>query len=99
MSDQTTHNQHLQDRYAYKMAKIQAREARHMARQVAREARWANRPHRPRQDWSFEVRLGEKVYTFTWRWHGQTESAGEVSSPEQPLQDMPYADPEGVPAE
>ncbi len=39
-----------------------------MARDERRAAHAAARAARPRQDWTFEVRFGEKLYSFTWHW-------------------------------
>ncbi len=86
MTDQqNTPNDPIRDHYA---TRFQERQARRMAKQAAREARYAARAQRIHRDWSFEVRAGEKVYTFTWRWHGQG-SAPQVSIQTQEVADEP----------
>src|SRR5512144_1476911 len=56
-------------RAARRAARTQERHERWLAKQAAREARRAARAQRPHRDWSFEVRVGDQVYTFTWHWH------------------------------
>src|SRR5512133_2945793 len=51
-------------RHERRMAKMAAQEE-HRAARDARRAAHAARPHR---DWTFEVRAGEKLYSFNWRW-------------------------------
>ncbi len=68
-----------QERNERWMAKQDAREAR----RAAREARHMARAQRPRRDWTFEVKIGEKVYTFSWRWHPgepQPQAASDASA-------------------
>jgi hypothetical protein len=63
--------------------RAQERHARHMAKQAAREARHAARAQRVHRDWTFEVKAGEKAYTFTWRWHpDEAQSPVTVEAPE-----------------
>jgi len=60
--------------------RAQQRHERHMAKQAARAARRLEHSHRPHQDWTFEVKIGENAYTFSWRWH----NPAEVFNPTQP---------------
>ncbi len=62
---QNNYASRAQLRHERRMAKLAAKE-QHRA---ARDARRAAHAARPRQDWTFEVRAGEKLYSFTWRWH------------------------------
>ncbi len=62
--------------------RTQERHERCMAKQAAREARRLARAQRPRLDWSFEVKFGEKVYTFNWRWHLAEPQAQDVEEVE-----------------
>lgn len=66
--EQNTFSDARQQRYNYRMAKEQARHERWLAKQAYRQERRARRTQRPQRDWTFELRIGEKVYTFTWRW-------------------------------
>jgi hypothetical protein len=73
-------NQAQTSRESYYSLRAQERHERHLAKQAAREARRAARSQRPRRDWTFEMKLGEKVYTFNWRWQpveSQTEPEAE----------------------
>ncbi len=72
-------NNLMTERYA---KKFQAREARRAARQQQREARHAARLQRPRRDWSFEVKAGDKTYTFHWRWHKDVEATEQAQTAE-----------------
>ncbi len=75
-----------QMRQERRMAKMAAKEQHHADRDSRRAARAA----RPRRDWTFEVRFGEKLYTFTWRWLTMgfdtqvTEPVTEPASTAQP---------------
>ncbi len=71
-----------QYRHERRMAK-QAAQAEHRA---ARDARRAAHAARPRRDWTFEVRAGEKLYTFAWRWSplGFEAQVTEPEAEEQP---------------
>lgn len=91
MEDQVRNTQPVHDRYSYRMAKIEAHEARHMARQAAREARRNERAQRPHRDWTFEVRLGEKVYTFAWHWHEQADHGVDAAPAVEASFDMQSA--------
>jgi hypothetical protein len=53
-----------QRRHERRMAKMAAREQHRTARDERRAAHAA----RPRRDWTFEMRIGEKLYTLAWRW-------------------------------
>ncbi len=64
---QTTYSVRAQERQERRMAKQAARQER----MAAREARHAARAQRIHRDWTFEMKLGEKVYSFNWRWHPQ----------------------------
>ncbi len=76
-------------------ARAQERQARYLAKQAARDARYAARANRLHHNWTFEVHLGEKVYSFTWRWHGQ--AAGESEAPaEQQAPDQAATEPEAA---
>ncbi len=66
---QTETQNPYQQRFDAYSTRAQERHARRMAKQAAREARHAARAQRPRHDWTFEVKAGEQVYTFSWRWH------------------------------
>jgi hypothetical protein len=77
MSDeQNTHSAPAEpNRQNFYVSRTQLRHERWMAKQKAREQHRAARDMRraahaarPRQDWTFEVRFGEKLYAFTWRW-------------------------------
>ncbi len=66
-------------RHERRMANLAAKEEHRAARDERRAARAA----RPRRDWTFEVRAGEKLYTFSWHWQPlgievqSTETAGD----------------------
>jgi hypothetical protein len=64
---QSPYSIRAQERHERRMAKQAAQQER-MAAREARRAAHAQRVHR---DWTFEMKLGEKVYTFNWRWHPQ----------------------------
>jgi hypothetical protein len=66
------------NRHGY--VRAQMRQERRLAKQSERAERRMARAQRPHRNWSFEIHVGEKVYTFTWRWqeaefHSQVESA------------------------
>ncbi len=67
-------------RHERRMAKLAAKEEHRAARDERRAAHAA----RPRRDWTFEVRAGEKLYTFTWRWQPLGFDAQVVEPPTQP---------------
>ena len=64
-----------------------------MAKLAARQARRAERAQRPRRDWTFEVNAGEKLYTFSWRWH-PADPEPQVTSETQVTEEAKTQDPE-----
>ncbi len=73
---QTPYSARAQERQERRMAKQAARQER----MAAREARHAARAQRIHRDWTFEMKLGEKVYSFNWRWHPQEPEPGAEES-------------------
>ncbi len=80
--EQNMQTNQMHHRRSFDTTRAQARRARRAAKQAARDARHAARAQRQHRDWSFEVRAGEKVYTFTWRWHGQAETTPQPGAVE-----------------
>ncbi len=78
---QTNNSEPRQHRHSSYGARAQERHERWMAKQEARAARRAAHAQRLRRDWTFEVKAGEKVYTFNWHWHKpepQSQAAEET---------------------
>jgi hypothetical protein len=90
--EQTNQAQTSPCRESHYSLRSQERHERHMAKQAAREARRAARAQRPRRDWTIEMKLGEKVYTFNWRWQPvESQAEPDVEETQTPL---PEADSE-----
>ncbi len=77
---QNSYPSRAQLRHERQMAKLAAKEEHRAYRDERRAARAA----RPRRDWTFEIRVGEKLYTFTWRWQPLGFDAQVVEPPTQP---------------
>ena len=89
-------------RQNFYVSRAQLRHERGMAKQMlreqhraARDMRRAARAARPRQDWTFEVRFGEKLYSFTWRWQPLGFEAQVLEPAEQPGADNIPQEPMG----
>ncbi len=67
--EQNTHSEPEQNLRSSYSTRAQKRHERLIAKQEARSERRIAHAQRLRRDWTFEVKAGEKVYTFNWRWH------------------------------
>ena len=76
-------------RHERRMAKLAGQEEHRTARDERRAARAA----RPRRDWTFEVRAGEKLYTFTWRWQPLGIESQVTQPAVQPRVETPPQEP------
>ncbi len=75
--NQNTPNNKYQSRYEYKAALAQQRHERRIEAKAERAARRLEHAQRPRRDWTFEFKAGDKVYTFSWRWFKTSEAEGQ----------------------
>ncbi len=81
------------DRHAVRaQARLERFQAKQAAKQAAREARYAYRQTHPRRDWTFEVRLGDQVITFNWRWGSGLDVQATPVEP-QPAAETPSQEP------
>jgi hypothetical protein len=67
--EQNNNSEPKQHRHSSFFTRAQERQERRMAKQEARSARRTAHAQRLRRDWTFEVKVGDKVYTFNWHWH------------------------------
>jgi hypothetical protein len=86
MNQEQDTNSEFSQRHNYASTRGQERHERRMAKEAARAQRRAARAQRPHQDWTFEFKADDKVYTFNWHWHQpvvghqETEETGNAGS-------------------